>query len=79
MQSLMEALQGKPVDKVKSVTMNNSTPVKGSSGITYRVKAGDSLEKIARAHQVSIQSLKQANGLTTDRIIVGKNLVIPEK
>jgi LysM repeat protein len=79
MQSLMEALQGKPVEKVRSVAMNNSSPVKSSSGITYRVKAGDSLEKIARAHQVSIQSLKEANGLTTDRIIVGKNLVIPEK
>ena len=79
MQSLMDALQGKPAENTKPVAMNSISSSKGSSGTTYKVKAGDSLEKIARAHQVSIQSLKEANGLTTDRIIVGKNLVIPEK
>ena len=46
---------------------------------TYRVQPGDSLEKIAKLHQVSVQSLRQANGLAQDqdRIIVGKLLKIP--
>lgn len=43
----------------------------------YRVKSGDSLEKIAKAHQTSIKTLKEMNGLTQDRIIVGQSLKIP--
>lgn len=49
-------------------------------GITrYTVKNGDSLEKIARAHQTTVQAIKEHNGLTTDRIIVGKKIKIPMK
>lgn len=83
MRSLMEALQGKSQVPVKTTTDNTSSSTSqgavSSSDKSYKVKSGDSLEKIARSHQVSIQSLKDANGLTTDRIVVGKTLVIPEK
>lgn len=86
MRSLMEALQV----KAQSPITQNGEPIKArankidpslisDSDRTYKVKSGDSLEKIARAHQTSIQSIKDANGLTTDRIVVGKTLVIPEK
>jgi LysM repeat protein len=71
MNSLMEALQGK-VPKL-------GVPEPSSSNRSYKIQQGDSLEKIARNHQISIQSLKDANGLTSDRIVVGKTLIIPEK
>ena len=45
----------------------------------YIVKSGDSLEKIARAYKISIQALKEFNGLSSDRIVVGKPLKIPGK
>ena len=46
---------------------------------TYRVKNGDTLEKIARAHQTTVQVLKELNGLSnTDRIICDKLIQIPE-
>lgn len=43
----------------------------------YRVKAGDSLEKIARNNQTTIQALKELNGLSNDRIIVGQAIKLP--
>ncbi|MBJ7448863.1 MAG: LysM peptidoglycan-binding domain-containing protein [Parachlamydiales bacterium] len=43
---------------------------------TYKVKSGDSLEKIAKAHKTTIQALKNRNQLKQDRIIVGQELII---
>ena len=71
--SLMDILQG----KAASGTSTDTTDA--DSGNLYKVKSGDSLEKIARAHGVTIQSLKDTNGLTSDRIVVGKTLKIPTK
>lgn len=80
MRSLMEALHGKPVsDVVVSSPVASATRTPSSSDRSYKIKAGDSLEKIARAHQTTIQAIKDANGLTTDRIVVGRILFIPEK
>ena len=45
----------------------------------YRVRDGDTLHKIARKHQVTVAALRKANGLSKDRIIVGKVLIIPHK
>jgi len=70
MRSLMEALQGKPAEGTSSTA---------NPGQTYKIKSGDSLEKIARAHGISIQALKMANNLINDKIVVGKTLIIPEK
>lgn len=48
-----------------------------TSAKTYKVKPGDSLEKIARHHQTSIYILKELNNLTNDKIIVGQTLKLP--
>ncbi len=48
-----------------------------SQDATYRVRTGDSLEKIARKYRVSLESLRKANGLDQDRIMVGQELKIP--
>lgn len=53
---------------------------KGSlGGVTkvYRVQSGDSLEKIAKQNQTSVQAIKEMNQLTNDRIIVGQKLQLP--
>jgi LysM repeat protein len=41
---------------------------------TYKVKQGDSLERIARLHHSSVEAIKKANHLTDDRIIIGQEL-----
>lgn len=61
--TLMEALQ-----------MNKSDDF---SSKTYKVKTGDSLEKIARNQQTTIQAIKELNKLTNDKIIVGQTLKLP--
>lgn len=50
----------------------------GTSGKTYKIQPGDNLEKIAKAQQTTVQKLKEWNGLTTDKIVVGKVLKILE-
>ena len=50
-----------------------------SSNRTYKVKAGDSLERIARNHKTSIASLKNLNNLKNDKIVVGQELRIPDE
>lgn len=44
---------------------------------SYRVQAGDSLEKIARRYLVSVESLKASNKLSNDTIFIGQELQIP--
>lgn len=43
----------------------------------YKVKAGDSLNKIARDNGVTVAALKAANGLSTEGVRIGQTLVIP--
>lgn len=51
------------------------TPVHAQS---YTVQPGDSLWKLSRSFGVSIESIKEANGLKGDLILVGQNLEIPD-
>jgi LysM repeat protein len=50
-----------------------------SGAMTYTVKSGDNLSKIATQFHTTVPALKAANGLTTDRIKVGDKLKIPAK
>ena len=52
-------------------------PTTTSTTRTYTVKSGDSLWKIASNYGVSVNTLKQANGLTSDLLSIGQILVIP--
>lgn len=45
---------------------------------SYRVKAGDSLEKIARSHHLSVETLKKINNIPNDKIIIGQELRLPD-
>lgn len=74
LQSLLEAF-GK--DDLLVDTKSNVEPV---SNTTYKVKSGDSLEKIARAHQTTVKIIKELNKnqIRNDKIIIGQTLKLPE-
>lgn len=50
----------------------------GNDSNTYVVKLGDTLSSIANKNNISVISLKQANGLSNDIITIGQVLYIPE-
>lgn len=43
----------------------------------YKVRPGDSLEKIARIHKTDVERIRQLNHLERDLIVVGQELKIP--
>lgn len=52
-------------------------PAPSATEKSYKVKSGDNLSKIARAHGVSVRDLQAVNHLKTTQIKVGDKLVIP--
>ncbi|HEX8948043.1 MAG TPA: LysM peptidoglycan-binding domain-containing protein [Dissulfurispiraceae bacterium] len=50
----------------------------GHADVSYTVKKGDSLGKIAKKHHVAVSEIKQANNLKSHKLSAGMKLVIPE-
>lgn len=70
--------------KIPEVTEPSAAPTPGpeaaatAQGETYTVVSGDSLIAIARRFGVTVAALREANGLKSDVIYVGQELVVPE-
>ena len=56
-----------------------STDAGNSINIYYRVRKGDNLSSIARRNRVTLPQLKSWNGLKSNKIGVGKRLVVGKK
>ncbi|MBX7126842.1 MAG: LysM peptidoglycan-binding domain-containing protein [Cyclobacteriaceae bacterium] len=74
-----------PQEKKKPATTQvvskpaNSTPVQQVSGETiHQIQSGETLGAIAAKYHVTIQAIKDRNGLKTSRIVAGKTLFIPK-
>jgi nucleoid-associated protein YgaU len=52
-------------------------PANANGARDHYVAPGDSLWKISRIYKVPVESIKQANGMTNDTVILGKKLIIP--
>lgn len=50
-----------------------------SFGKVYKVRPGDSLEKIAKTHRTSVERIKKANAMEQDLIVVGQEIKIPSE
>lgn len=66
---------------VKAVTdykgLPYSKPGTSSGTVLYTVKSGDSLYGIARRYNTTVNEIKRLNGLTSDLLTVGRQLLLP--
>jgi LysM repeat protein len=63
---------------VRTTTPSHSAPTSGGGTATsHTVVKGDTLGGIAKKYKVSIASIKAANGMTKDTVVLGKTLKIP--
>lgn len=71
--------QGHKFDELAKLKSHIEHLAKGFSSDfkIYKVKAGDSLEKIARTHRTAVDKIKKLNDLDHDLIVVGQELKIP--
>ena len=67
-----------PVPAAGDGTVSQPTATTSKAQTRYVVKSGDSLGRIARTHKTTVHAIKAANGLTSDRIVAGQNLKLPE-
>lgn len=59
------------------VVESSETSATGVEGTTYVVRWGDTLFSISVKFGTTVDAIKEANGLTSDFIIVGQELIIP--
>jgi len=49
-----------------------------STEVSYMVKSGDTLSRIARIYGTTVKAIKSANNLDSERLVVGRKLKMPE-
>jgi len=67
----------KPGTNAPAANPSAETPNVALSGTIHTVGKGDSLWAIGKKYGVSVESLKKANGLTKDTVVIGQKLQIP--
>lgn len=67
------------LSELKGTLKTITQAIKGSqsSSDVYKVRAGDSLEKIARSNKTSVEAIKRVNNLTSTKIVIGQEIKIP--
>ncbi len=81
-QEEISTLQAKQIKELENALRNLAGVLQSSSGTKasageYRVKPGDSLDKIAKDHGTTVDAIKRVNTLSKDTIYPGQKLEIP--
>ncbi|WP_329687550.1 DUF5715 family protein [Longimicrobium sp.] len=63
----------------RSASRGSSSSSSRPSRTTYRVRSGDSLWEIARRHDTTVDRLRDANDMRSNRIVAGQVLIIPTR
>ncbi len=62
--------------QVTASTKKSTRESREKSRSTYQVRKGDNLEKIAARNNTTVAQLKKLNGMTSDKVVVGKVLKV---
>ncbi len=65
--------------KLKANIESLAKTLRLSDSKTYKVRPGDSLEKIAKVHKTSVDKIKKLNDINHDLIVVGQEIKIPSE
>jgi len=76
--STADATTGKP-GAAKPAAAMPAGPSGNGAATLHVVVAGDTLGKIAHQYKVPIASIKQANHMTNDIVVLGRKMVIPPR
>lgn len=66
-----------PPAVIRPASLTDPPAPSATRPLSIQVQAGDSLWTIARRHGLTVEQLKNANGLHGDLILIGQQLVIP--
>jgi LysM repeat protein len=69
---------GKLRSTLSQLSKTHAAPETSPRENTHLVKSGDTLEKIARKYQTTADALKKSNQLTSDKIVIGQELMISQ-
>ncbi|RKQ30774.1 LysM peptidoglycan-binding domain-containing protein [Oceanobacillus halophilus] len=69
---------GTNISTSEAAELSNTSEVINSSGIYYKVEAGDTLYSIAKKYNSSVANIKRANNLTSDTVKLNQPLIIPK-
>lgn len=64
------------VAKLRGTMIQLSKTLTKAHQKTYKVRSGDTLEKIAKLHNTTAEDIKKINNLSSDLIVVGQDLVV---
>ncbi|MCH5232024.1 MAG: transglycosylase SLT domain-containing protein [Muribaculaceae bacterium] len=82
METAVASVTGTAQTKAPAAKKNTSTASsqkKTSSTTSHKVKSGENLSLIAKKYGVTVNAIKQANGMKSDRIQAGATIKIPAK
>ena len=65
------------IGQVLKIPSDKTTTPPTTSSITYTVKSGDSLYKIANQFNTTVDAIKSLNNLTSNNLSIGQSLKIP--
>jgi len=73
-QAIAQEILNKIKPESKQTAVKQTTNINKS--VTHIVKSGDTLSELAAKYKITVQQLKQINGLTSDNIKIGQKLYV---